>query len=138
MTETCSGTVGLKLLDEPENKLYAGRPFSNVRIWNKNGEIMRKDLIITGGENVNPLEVENSINLIDGITDVAVVGESDKEWGQKVVAYIVMSVPYTSEILNEKLKTLLSSYKIPKEYIRVSNIPRNELGKIEYRKIKFL
>ena len=35
----------------------------------------------------------------------------------------------------ESLKTLLSSYKIPKEYIRVSNIPRNELGKIEYRKI---
>ena len=130
MSETCSGTVGLKLLDEPQNKLYAGRPFNGAKIWTENNElyisgpmvmkgyvgeaatnghhnshdlgqvnnrnlvfldIRRKDLIITGGENVNPLEVEEALLQIEGITDAAVIGVEDVEWGEKVVAYIVHS-----------------------------------------------
>ena len=176
MSETCSGTVGLKLLDEPQNKLYAGRPFNGAKIWTENNElyisgpmvmkgyvgeaatnghhnshdlgqvdngnlvfldIRRKDLIKTGGENVNPLEVEEALLQIEGITDAAVIGVEDVEWGEKVVAYIVNS---EFEIRNSefrmKLKGRISDFKIPKEFIQVSSIPRNELGKIVYEKLR--
>ncbi len=175
MTETCSGTVGLKLLEEPHHKLYAGRPFTGAKIWTENDElhisgpmvmqgyvgepdtngshnshdlgrvdednlvfldIRRKDLIVTGGENVNPIEVEEALLKVDGITDAAVVGVEDEEWGQKVIAYIVGGLQVSSHKLQEHLKKDLSPYKIPKEFVQISIIPRNELGKIEYEKLK--
>ena len=176
MSETCSGTVGLKLLDEPQNKLYAGRPFNGAKIWTENNElyisgpmvmkgyvgeaatnghhnshdlgqvdngnlvfldIRRKDLIITGGENVNPLEVEEALLQIEGITDVAVIGVEDVEWGEKVVAYIVNSeFGIQNSEFRMKLKGRISDFKIPKEFIQVSSIPRNELGKIVYEKLR--
>ena len=103
----------------------------------KNGllflEMRRKDIIISGGKNINPIEIENHLIGIDGVDDAAVVGEHDNEWGQKVVAYIV----YQSTVIKEdsiklKLKNKISSYKIPKSFITVDKIPRNELGKIKY------
>ena len=176
MSETCSGTVGLKLLDEPQNKLYAGRPFNGAKIWTENNElyisgpmvmkgyvgeaatnghhnshdlgqvdngnlvfldIRRKDLIITGGENVNPLEVEEALLQIEGITDAAVIGVEDVEWGEKVVAYIVNSeFGIRNFEFRMKLKGRISDFKIPKEFIQVSSIPRNELGKIVYEKLR--
>jgi O-succinylbenzoic acid--CoA ligase len=176
MSETCSGTVGLKLLEEPHNKLYAGRPFPGTKLWTENDElhifgpmvmqayvgepetngvhnshdlgrvdadnlifldIRRKDLIISGGENVNPIEVEECLMNVEGISDATVVGIDDDEWGQKVTAYIV-SIPLENELLHSELEKYLSPYKIPKEYIQVSHIPRNELGKIVYEKLKSL
>ena len=176
MSETCSGTFGLKLQDEPSNKFYAGRIFPGAKVWINNDEIhisgpmvmkgyvgenvtngtinshdlgriddenllylhiRRKDLIVSGGENVNPIEVEECLLNIEGISDAAVVGKIDDEWGQKVIAYIV-SVPLENELLHRELKKSLSAYKVPKEYIQVSHIPRNELGKIVYKKLEFL
>jgi O-succinylbenzoic acid--CoA ligase len=177
MTETCSGTFGLKLLEEPQNKFYTGRPFPKTTVLIKNDEIhisgpmvmkgylgerntngthnshdlgrldddllflhiRRKDLIVSGGENINPLEVEECLLSVNGISDAAVVGKADDEWGQKITAYIVLkSTPLEKESLNSELKKLLSPYKIPKDYIQVSHIPRNELGKIKYDKLKAL
>ena len=176
MSETCSGTVGFKLLDEPSNKFYAGRPFPGAKVWTENNEIhisgpmvmkgyvseeetdgihnshdlgridddnllfldiRRKDLIVTGGENVNPIEVEECLMNVSGISDAAVVGKDDDEWGEKVTAYIV-TTSLENELLHSELKKSLSAYKIPKEYIQVSHIPRNELGKIVYEKLRSL
>ena len=176
MSETCSGTVGLKLLDKPSNKFYAGWPFPGAKVRIKNDEIhisgpmvmkgyvgetetngtfnshdlgridddnllfldiRRKDLIVTGGENVNPIEVEECLMNIEGISDAAVVGIDDDEWGQKVTAYIV-TASLENEFLHSELKKSLSPYKIPKEYLQVSHIPRNELGKIAYKKLQSL
>ena len=76
---------------------------------------------------------------VSGISDAAVVGVEDAEWGQKLTAYIVhKSDSLKNELFSRELKKSLSSYKIPKEYIRVSHIPRNELGKIVYEKLKAL
>ena len=97
----------------------------------------RKDLIVSGGNNINPLEVEEYLMKVDGISDAAVVGKKDDEWGQKITAYIV-SVSLEKALVHRELKKTLSSYKIPKEYIQVSHIPRNELGKIIYEKLKYL
>ena len=177
MSETCSGTVALKLLDEPANKFYAGRPFPGAKAWIENDEIhisgpmvmkgyigeaetngtfnshdlgriendllyldvRRKDLIISGGKNINPIEIEECLMNIEGISDAAVVGMEDDEWGQKLTAYIVhKSDSLENELFNRELKKSLSPYKIPKEYIHVSHIPRNELGKIVYEKLKSL
>ena len=177
MSETCSGTVALKLMDEPSNKLYAGRPFPGAKVWIENDEIhisgpivmkgyigetetngihnshdlgridadmlyldiRRKDLIVSGGENINPIEVEECLLRVRGISDAAVVGVKDDKWGQKVTAYIVnKSVPFKHELFRRELKKSLSPYKIPKDFIRVSHIPRNELGKIVYEKLKSL
>ena len=100
-------------------------------------DIRRKDLIISGGENVNPIEVEECLMNVEGISDATVVGIDDEEWGQKVKAYIV-STSLKNELLHSELKKSLSPYKIPKEYIQVSHIPRNELGKIVYEKLRSL
>ena len=100
-------------------------------------DIRRKDLIVTGGENVNPIEVEECLMNVEGISDAAVVGIDDDEWGQKVTAYIVTTF-LEDEFLHSELKKSLSPYKIPKEYLQVSHIPRNELGKIEYKKLQSL
>ena len=73
---------------------------------------------------------------IDGITDAAVVGVEDGEWGQKVVAYIVNSeCRIRNSELRMQLKGKLTAFKNPKEYIQVPSIPRNELGKIDYEKL---
>ena len=76
---------------------------------------------------------------VAGISDVAVVGRDDDEWGQKVMAYVVYkSSPPSNKSIQKELTKHLSSYKIPKEYISVAHIPRNELGKIVYDKLKSL
>ena len=76
---------------------------------------------------------------VNGISDAAVVGKEDDEWGQKVTAYIVhKTAPLKNALLQKELKKSLSSYKIPKDYIWVSHIPRNEIGKIVYEKLKVL
>ena len=104
-------------------------------------EMRRKDLIISGGENINPKEIERNLMDINNINDVCVVGIDDREWGQKIVAYISLN-DYSIGLQYNKVKNILlenlSEFKIPKEYIIVKNIPRNEIGKIEYNKLKIL
>ena len=101
-------------------------------------EMRRKDLIISGGENINPKEVEKILIAIDNISDVCVVGIDDKEWGQKVIAYISLHNPSIS-LKKEKIKNILlknlSYYKIPKEFITLKHIPRNEIGKINFNEL---
>ena len=64
------------------------------------------------------------------------VGVEDAEWGQKVIAFVVNNESrITNKELRMKLKEQLSDFKIPKEFITVPIIPRNELGKIEYEKL---
>ncbi len=101
-------------------------------------EARRTDLIISGGENISPLEVENVLKTLPKIEDAAVVGLSDKEWGQKVVA-IVVTTNYqkiNSGTIQEQMKDQLQSFKIPKEIIRVDSIPQTQTGKVKRNKVK--
>tara|TARA_R110002096_G_scaffold339522_3_gene532866 strand:+ start:14815 stop:16296 length:1482 start_codon:yes stop_codon:yes gene_type:complete len=96
-------------------------------------ESRREDLIITGGENVNPTEVEQAIQKIDSIKEVVVVGLPDDEWGQKVTAFITLTngnAPKLSEI-RDQLRGELVDFKLPKELHIVSKIPKTELGKVK-------
>ncbi|RMG79659.1 MAG: hypothetical protein D6707_07730, partial [Bacteroidetes bacterium] len=90
----------------------------------------KENLIISGGENIRPSEVESAILNIDGIEDAYVCGLKDNKWGEIVSALLVSNKKWRSEDLKLKFKEILSSYKIPKRVAFVKEIPRNEMGKI--------
>ncbi len=96
-------------------------------------EARRTDLIISGGENVSPFEVEQALKAIHGIRDAAVMGLPDEEWGQKVVAVVVFeeNKRQPESELQKMLKKKLASFKVPKVIIHVNSLPRTETGKIK-------
>ena len=95
-------------------------------------ENRRSDLIVTGGENVNPLHVESILNRYDEISESAVIGIPDPKWGQRVVAYIVLNNQFfNTKHLKTELKQHLRGFQIPKEFIMVEELPKSPLGKIK-------
>nr|WP_205719982.1 AMP-binding protein [Fodinibius halophilus] len=96
-------------------------------------ETRRSDLIITGGENVSPFEVEKALTKLTDISEAAVFGLPDEEWGQKVVAVVVPEENHSfdEQTLLSSLSSELAPFKIPKKIIRVENIPKTRTGKIE-------
>jgi len=89
----------------------------------------RDDLIITGGMNVYPAEIEGEILRFEGVTDVAVFGVSDQQWGQRVCAAIVGEVNHQDLAL--WLRSTLAGYKRPKELYPISDLPRTASGKVQ-------
>ncbi len=98
-------------------------------------ETRRTDLIITGGENVNPADVEEALLKWPEMKDCAVVGLPDKVWGQRIVAFYCSSGEIDPDSMKSFLKNELMGFQVPKEYIRVENIPRTSLGKIKRREL---
>ena len=97
-----------------------------------------KDMIITGGENVYPREVEEILYTRPEVQECAVVGLPDKEYGERVTAFIIAQKgqkPDAAE-LKAYLKTRLAGFKVPKEYIVVDELPKNPAGKLLKREIK--
>jgi long-chain acyl-CoA synthetase len=88
----------------------------------------RTDLIITGGVNVYPAEVESALSDVRGVTDIAVFGRPDESWGQRVCAAYVGDA--TEEALRERAVERLSPPKRPKEYVRLESLPRTATGKV--------
>jgi fatty-acyl-CoA synthase len=97
----------------------------------------KKDMIITGGENVYPLEVENVINQHPAVSEAAVVGLPDEKWGERVTALIVVKKGFTltEEELREHCLRSLGRYKIPRTTYFVDEIPKTDVGKIDKKKI---
>ena len=91
------------------------------------------DLIVTGGEKVWPSAVESVIAADQRVAEVAVLGEIDPEWGQRVVAVVVPTDPSTPphlEALRDLVRTQLPRAAAPKELRLVASLPRTELGKV--------
>ncbi|WP_310487122.1 AMP-binding protein, partial [Chamaesiphon sp. VAR_69_metabat_338] len=87
--------------------------------------------IITGGENVFPIEVVNAIMATGLVTDVWVTGVPDRYWGQAVTAiYVSKDMSTSGDSLASAIEEKISNYKIPKHWLPVARIPRNPLGKI--------
>ena len=93
----------------------------------------REDLVITGGVNVYPAEVENALAEHPGVTDVAVYGVPDERWGQRVCAAYVGTA--TAEQLDVWARERLSPPKRPKQYRAVEEIPRTLTGKVLRRSL---
>jgi fatty-acyl-CoA synthase len=93
----------------------------------------KKEMIITGGENVYPLEIEQWLNSHEGVNEVCVVGIPHEKWGEVVTAFVSFYDGY--QIEEEELKAYcsqkLARYKIPKRIIQIKEIPKTPVGKID-------
>lgn len=90
----------------------------------------RSDLIISGGENIYPSEVEQVILAFPGVKEVAVVGKKDDKWGQVPVAFVVSQTNINTDELIKFTNQQLASYKVPREIIVTDVLPRNASNKI--------
>jgi acyl-CoA synthetase (AMP-forming)/AMP-acid ligase II len=115
--------------------------------WYQTGDLMRqdergnlcfmgrkKDIIIRGGSNISPVEVEAVLTRHPAVRDAAVVGIPDDTLGQRVVGFVQLEHDVPAEIVNDILgaaRTQLADYKMPERLQVVSSIPRNGLGKID-------
>ncbi|MBV6759065.1 long-chain fatty acid--CoA ligase [Rhodococcus opacus] len=92
-----------------------------------------KDMVISGGENVYPAEVERVLANMPGVTDIAVVGTPHEKWGESVVAVVSVDreVAVTLDDVREFAAAELARYKLPQQLRIVERIPRNASGKLE-------
>ncbi len=90
-----------------------------------------KELIITGGFNVYPREVEDAIEAFDGVAACAVVGKPDAARGELPVAFVEAAPGLDFEAIAAALRERLASFKIPKEFRRIEALPRNAMGKVD-------
>jgi long-chain acyl-CoA synthetase len=97
-----------------------------------------KDIIITGGENVYPKEVEDVLYARPEVEECAVIGLPDPEWGERVAAFIVARPGETidPQALKAFLKSRLSAFKVPKEFRAVVELPKSPAGKILKRRLR--
>ncbi len=98
-----------------------------------------KDMVITGGENVYPREVEEALYKWPGVEECAVIGLPDPEYGERVTACVVLKEKgkgLDTKGLKAYLKTCLASYKVPKEYIVLDELPKAPTGKPLKRELK--
>jgi fatty-acyl-CoA synthase len=92
------------------------------------------DMIISGGENIYPREVEDILYTHNGVLDVAVIGQPDDRWGETVTAFVVKKDPALSENELDELcrnSDELANYKRPRKYVFCEALPRNASGKIQ-------
>ena len=89
-----------------------------------------KDVIISGGTNIYPREVEEVLLQFPGVKEVSVVGQYDAEWGEVVVAFIAGSFPLNTTELDHFCLTKMARFKRPKAYHFVNELPKNAYGKI--------
>jgi len=151
------GTVGEIEISGPNVFLgYHGQPEATAEAftgdgWFRSGDLgyldadgylyiadRLKDMIISGGENIYPAEVENLISDIEGISGVAVVGVPDERWGE--VPWAVVTVREGADVgiddVRSHLDGLLARYKLPKNVVVVEELPRTASGKIRKAELR--
>ncbi|MES1928875.1 AMP-dependent synthetase and ligase [Salinisphaera dokdonensis CL-ES53] len=94
------------------------------------------DLIITGGENVSPVDVENALSTHPAVAEVAVAGLEDEQWGKIVTAFIKRREAVDEQTLQEHcLSSGLANFKRPRRYVFVEEIPKSAVGKVLRREL---
>ena len=94
------------------------------------------DMIITGGENVSPVEIESCLSLNPAVSEVAVVGLPDERWGRLVAAFVKRRAAIDEEALDAHCRASgLASFKRPRRYVFVEEIPRSPVGKLLRRRL---
>ncbi|MGA4545214.1 class I adenylate-forming enzyme family protein [Uniformispora flossi] len=98
----------------------------------------KKDVVITGGSNVYPREVEDAARAHPAVDDIAVVGLPDEKWGEKVAAVVVLAPGTTldGDELVAFLRPLLAGYKLPRHVAIAAALPRNAAGKVLKRELR--
>ena len=123
---------------------YAGRDRRDPGDWFATGDLAEqdpatgavtitgrcKDIIITGGMNVLPREVEDVLARHRAVDAVAVVGVPSQRWGEEVTAFVVSAPGFSPDDLRAWARRQLSGFKVPKRFHPVEELPRNQIGKI--------
>jgi malonyl-CoA/methylmalonyl-CoA synthetase len=127
---------------------YYGRPDADAEAftdddWFRTGDVgereadgylrlvgRSKELIITGGYNLYPREVEEVLGAHPDVREVAVVGRPSEQWGEEVTAVVVAARPVAGERLREYAAEQLAPYKVPKRIEFADELPRNAMGKV--------
>jgi o-succinylbenzoate---CoA ligase len=161
MTETCSqvatdgfALVGSELrIDADGELLVRGRAVAAGALspdgWLHTGDLgeldeagrltivgRRADTIVSGGENVAPAEVEAALLEHPAVADVAVLGRADPEWGEAIVAQVVLREGAAAADLREHCAARLAPFKVPKRYEVVTQVPRGVTGKLLRRELR--
>jgi long-chain acyl-CoA synthetase len=87
-----------------------------------------KDMIISGGSNIYPREVEEVLLIHPDVTEAAVVGAPDPDWGEVVVAFVVGNADRAA--LDAHCRAHIARFKAPKRYVAVESLPKNNYGKV--------
>jgi fatty-acyl-CoA synthase len=95
-----------------------------------------KDLVVSGGENVYPAEVEAVLHEHPAVADAAVVGVPDERWGEVCAAFVVLGAPVSDDELRAHCLAHLARFKVPKTFTVVDELPRNSMGKIRKAELK--
>ena len=95
------------------------------------------EMIVSGGENVFPKEIEDLLARHDAVSDVAAVGVDDKDFGQRLKAFVVLESgkKATEDELKAYVKKNLANFKVPREFEFIDELPRNATGKVLKRKL---
>ncbi len=90
------------------------------------------EMIVSGGENVYPIEVEKALATHPAVADVSTIGVDDEQFGQRLVAFVVLApgAEVTPESLKQHVRENLANYKVPREVVLLEELPRNAIGKI--------
>jgi len=97
-----------------------------------------KDVVISGGTNIYPREVEEALLAHPGVAEVCVVGQGDEEWGEVVVAFIVgaAGAQLSEDALDQVCVERIARFKRPKRYLFVESLPKNSYGKVLKRELR--
>jgi fatty-acyl-CoA synthase len=95
------------------------------------------EMIVSGGENVFPKEIEDLLSRHDAVSDVAAVGVDDKDFGQRLKAFVVLESgkKATEDELKAYVKKNLANFKVPREFEFIDELPRNATGKVLKREL---
>ena len=97
-----------------------------------------KDMILSGGINIYPREIEEVIQAYPGVRDAVAVGAPDVHWGERVVAFVVAEGPAEVDVdkLERHCRERLAGFKVPKEFRFAEEVPRNPTGKLLRRVLR--
>ena len=94
------------------------------------------ELIISGGFNIYPREIEEMLVTYEGVDEAAVIGLADPEWGEVPIAYLVCSASVDARALGAYCRGQLASFKVPREFHTIGELPRNAMGKLQKHLLK--
>jgi fatty-acyl-CoA synthase len=93
------------------------------------------EMIVSGGENVYPQEVEQTLQEHDAVREAAVIGVDDEEFGQRLKAFVVADRDVSADELKSHVKSHLAGFKVPRDITRVEELPRKPQGKVDKQKL---
>jgi 2-furoate---CoA ligase len=147
------GQIIAELLSDEAFDSYHNRPDANAKSlhdgWYFTGDMGYQDadgdlfvtgrvddMIISGGENISPVDIESVLSLHPSVDEVAVAGLQDERWGQRVVAFVKTKTAVDAETLDAHCRVSdLVNFKRPREYVFIREIPKSPVGKVLRRKL---